>query len=75
MVDRKPRPRPLITFVDKNFKALDPDHDDPMAITIEIARYKVNEVLLDQGSSINTLYRKTFQKMDFSKDLIVTYNE
>ncbi|XP_047171487.1 uncharacterized protein LOC124839644 [Vigna umbellata] len=75
MVDRKPRSIPDITFIDADFHAPDPDHDDPMVITAEIARYDVSKVLVDQGSSVNILYWTTFKKMDFSEDLIAPFNE
>jgi len=38
-----------ITFTDEDFKALDPDHDDPMVISIEVAEYGIGKVLVDQG--------------------------
>jgi len=66
---------PPITFTDEDFKAPDPDHDDPMVISIEVAEYGIGKVLVDQGSSINILYWKTFRKMNLSEDLIVPYNE
>lgn len=47
---------PPITFADDDFHALDPDQDDPMVITAEIARYEISKVLIDQGSSVNILY-------------------
>lgn len=69
------RSMPSITFSDKDFHAPDPDQDDPMVVTAIIARYGVRKVLIDQGSSVNILYWKTFQKMDLSEDLVVPYNE
>jgi len=66
---------PPITFTDDDFKAPDPDHDDPMVISIEVAKYGIGKVLVDQGSSVNILYWKTFRKMNLSEDLIVPYNE
>jgi len=66
---------PPITFTDEDFKAPDPDHDDPMVISIEVAGYGIGKVLVDQGSSVNILYWKTFQKMNLYEDLIVPYNE
>ena len=75
LVEKKVRSMPPITFTDEDFKALDLDHDDPMVISIEVAEYGIGKVLVDQGSSVNILYWKTFQKMNLSEDLIVSYNE
>ncbi|XP_047170848.1 uncharacterized protein LOC124839159 [Vigna umbellata] len=75
LVDKPRRTMPPITFSDEDFHAPDPDQDDPMVITAEIARYGVSKVLVYQGSSVNTLYWKTFQQMDISEDLIVPFND
>ncbi|XP_052728478.1 uncharacterized protein LOC128195277 [Vigna angularis] len=74
-VDVRKRSMPPITFTDEDFHAPDPDEDDLMVITAVIARYSVGKVLVDQGSSVNILYWKTFQQMDISEDLITPYNE
>ncbi|XP_052724059.1 uncharacterized protein LOC128193907 [Vigna angularis] len=74
-VDVRKRSMPPITFTDEDFHAPDPDEDDPMVITAVIARYSVGKVLVDQDSSVNILYWKTFQQMDISEDLIAPYNE
>ncbi|XP_014496663.1 uncharacterized protein LOC106758235 [Vigna radiata var. radiata] len=74
-VDVPRRTMPPITFTDEDFHAPDPDQDDPMVINVEIARYGISRVLVDQGSSVNILYWKTFLQMDISEDLIVPYNE
>ncbi|XP_052728502.1 uncharacterized protein LOC108327337 [Vigna angularis] len=60
-VDVRKRSMPPITFTDEDFHAPDPEQDDPMVITAVIARYIVGKVLVDQGSSVNILYWKTFQ--------------
>ncbi|XP_014521801.1 uncharacterized protein LOC106778353 [Vigna radiata var. radiata] len=69
------RTMPPITFSDEDFHAPDPEQDDLMVITVEIARYGVSKVLVDQGSSVNILYWKTFRQMEISDDLIVPYDE
>lgn len=46
-----------------------------MVITTEIARYEISKVLIDQGSSVNILYWRTFQQMDLSEDLVVPFHE
>ncbi|WVY91024.1 hypothetical protein V8G54_036538 [Vigna mungo] len=74
-VDIPRRTMPPITFSDEDFHAPDPEQDDPMVITVEIARYGVSRVLVDQGSSVNILYWKTFKQMEISVDLIVPYDE
>lgn len=64
-----------ITFTDEDFKAFDLDQDNLMVISIELVDYGIEKVLVDQGSSVNIFYWKTFRKMDIFKDLIVPYNK
>lgn len=66
---------PTITFSDEDFHAPDPDQDDPMVITAMIAQYQVGKVLVDQGSSANILYWKTFRQMEISEDAIMPFTE
>ncbi|XP_017409334.2 uncharacterized protein LOC108321929 [Vigna angularis] len=47
LVDKPRRSMPPITFSDEDFHAPDPDQDDPMVITAEIARYGISKVLVD----------------------------
>lgn len=51
---------PTITFSNEDFHTPNPYQDDPMVITIVIARYSIGKVLIDQGSSTNILYWKRF---------------
>lgn len=66
---------PHLTFTDANFQGVDPDQDDPMVITARITQYDVSKILIDQGSSVNILYWTTFQKMEFSEDVVAPFNE
>lgn len=62
-------------FMDEDFRTPNPEHDDPMVITAKIARYRVSKLLVDQWSSVNILYWKTFKRMNLSEDLILPYNK
>ncbi|XP_017441044.1 uncharacterized protein LOC108346478 [Vigna angularis] len=73
--DVRQRSMPRITFSNKDFHAPDPNQDDPMVIMAVISQYTVAKVLIDQGSSANILYWKTFQQMNLSKDIIASFNE
>ena len=54
---------PPITFLDSDFQGTDPNQDDHMVITMEVENFAVKKVLIDQGSSVDILYWKTFNKM------------
>lgn len=66
---------PPITFTDNDFTAIDPARDDPMVITVEIDKFAIAKVLVDQGSSVDILYWETFKKMKISEAEIQPYNE
>jgi len=46
-----------------------------MVITIEIDKFAITEVLVDQGSSVDILYWRTFQKMRILELEIQSYDE
>ncbi|XP_020235536.1 uncharacterized protein LOC109815278 [Cajanus cajan] len=46
---------PPISFSDKDYAGLAPNQDDPMVIVVEIANWKVQKTLIDQGSSADVL--------------------
>jgi len=46
-----------------------------MVITAEIDKFAINKVLVDQGSSVDILYWKTFRKMRIPETEIQPYNE
>jgi len=54
---------PPITFTDADFKGLDPLQDNPIVITMEIENFAVMKTLVNQGSSVDILYWKTFKKL------------
>jgi len=63
-VYRGPRRRmPPISFSDSDFRGVDPNQDDPVVTTIELKNFAVKKVLIDQGSSVDIIYWKTFQQL------------
>lgn len=54
---------PPITFTEEDYVAIDPNQDDLMVITIELANFTVKRKLVDQGSSADILYYSTFKKL------------
>ncbi|RDX61759.1 hypothetical protein CR513_59986, partial [Mucuna pruriens] len=47
---------PTIMFDDQDLRNGPPDHDEPMTILVVAVEYKIERVLVDQGSSANILY-------------------
>ena len=66
---------PPITFSDADFQGTDPNQDDPMVITIEVESFAVKKVLIDQGSSVDILYWKTFNKLQIPPADLTPHDE
>jgi len=69
------RRMPPITFSDSDFQGTDPNQDDPMVITIEVENFAVKKVLIDQGSSVDILYWKTFNKLQIPLADLTPHNQ
>ena len=68
------RSHPLITFIDRNFKGINPiNQNDPVVVSIAIANFMVSKVLISQGNSTDILYWKTFRRLEVSLDTIQPY--
>ncbi|RDX67531.1 hypothetical protein CR513_53586, partial [Mucuna pruriens] len=50
------RQDPPITFTDEDYEGTIPHSDDPMVISVVMVDYKVEWLLVDQGSSANVLF-------------------
>ncbi|XP_020225179.1 uncharacterized protein LOC109807062 [Cajanus cajan] len=66
---------PPITFTNKDFKGIDPVQDDPMVISVEVDNYLVRKTLVDQGSSVNVLYWKTFKQLEIHQQELTSYHK
>ncbi|RDX71574.1 hypothetical protein CR513_49063, partial [Mucuna pruriens] len=56
--------------VKQDMRGRTPDLDEPMVISMGVAGYKVERVLVDQGSSVNILYKSTLEKMQLGGEAI-----
>jgi len=64
-----------MTFTDDDFKGIDPSQEDLMVITVNIDNFSIMKMLVDQGSSVDILYSKTFQRMKIPKEEMKSYND
>ena len=67
---------PPISFTDEDFKGVDyRQQDDPMVISVDIDRFTIQKTLVDQGSSVDILYWKTFKAMRIAETEMMPYND
>jgi len=66
---------PDIVFTDRDFRNIDIRQDDPIVIAIEVANCEIRKTLVDQGSSVDVLYWRTFKKMSLDEDAIIPLDE
>jgi len=66
---------PHITFTDEDFKGVDPSLDDPMVISVNINKLTIMKTLVDQGSLVDILYRKTFKQMRIVEEEMKPYDD
>ncbi|RDY09049.1 hypothetical protein CR513_06652, partial [Mucuna pruriens] len=59
----KRTPRLTITFTNEDCRREETGCDEPMVISVVVKQYKIERVLIDQGSSANILYWTTAQKL------------
>jgi len=63
-----------ITFTDDDFKGVDYRQDDSMVILVNIDKFTTMKTLVDQGSSVDILYWKTFKAMRIPEAEMVQYD-
>jgi hypothetical protein len=59
-----------ITFTEKDFRLKSAIHNDAMVIEVNIAGWVTGKVLVDNGSSADILFLKTFKKMNLSQHML-----
>jgi hypothetical protein len=59
-----------ITFTEEDFKLKSTNHNDAMVIEVNIAGWIIRKMLVDNGSSADILFWKTFKKMNLSQHML-----
>jgi hypothetical protein len=59
-----------ITFTEEDFKLKSANHNVAMVIEVNIAGWVIGKILLDNGSSADILFFKTFEKMNVSQHML-----
>jgi hypothetical protein len=59
-----------ITFTQEDYKLKSAIHNDAMVIEVNIAGWIIGKVLVDNGSTTDTLFLKTFEKMNLSQHML-----
>jgi hypothetical protein len=59
-----------ITFTEEDFRLKSAIHNDAMVIEVNIAGWVIRKVLVDNGSSADILFLKTFKKMNLSQHML-----
>jgi hypothetical protein len=60
----------LITFTEEDFKLKSMNHNDAMVIEVNIAGWVIGKILVDNGSSADNLFLKTFENMNLSQHML-----
>jgi hypothetical protein len=59
-----------ITFTEEDFKLKSTNHNDAMVIEVNIAGWVIGKILVDNGSSADILFLKTFKKMNLTQHML-----
>ena len=56
-------PEQVITFSNADFEGLNPNHNEAMVVSLDIAENEVKRVIVDNGSSVNILFKHIMERM------------
>jgi hypothetical protein len=59
-----------ITFTEEDFRLKSANHNDAMVIEVNIAGWIIEKILVDNGSSADIFFLKTFEKMNLSQHML-----
>jgi hypothetical protein len=58
------------TFTEEGFRLKSTNHNDAMVIEVNIAAWIIGKIIVDNGSSADILFLKTFEKMNLSQHML-----
>ena len=61
------RETPSITFDDSDMIGLTLPHIDPLVVELRVNRFTIERILIDQGSTSEVMYYKTFINLGFNE--------
>jgi hypothetical protein len=59
-----------ITFTEEDFRLKSTNHNDVIVIEVNIAGWVIGKILVDNGSSADILFLKTFEKMNLTRHML-----
>ena len=65
---------PIIGFLKEDARCLHHSHDNALVVSIQVGDYKIDWVLVDNGSSVDILYYPAFQQMWIDREHLVLTN-
>lgn len=63
---------PDLTFTKKDCAGVTYPHNDPLVVTIDIANRAIHRVLIDSGSSVNVLFKSTFDQLSIGDEYLTS---
>lgn len=56
-------PEQVMSFSSRDHEGVDPNHKEPLVVTLDISNNEVRRMLVDNGSSKNILFKHTVDRM------------
>ncbi|XP_075504382.1 uncharacterized protein LOC142541807 [Primulina tabacum] len=63
-VDKRGRNEPVISFGPEDLRGVSLPHNDALVIQARVAKYDVHRVFVDNGSSVNVIFKEALVQMD-----------
>lgn len=68
-------PEQIISFSNRDFEGTNPNHNDALVVTLDIHENEVRRLLVDNGSSVNILFKHDVDRMELGNVRINECNE